>query len=151
MTSSEKVAYLRGLMEGLDLAEDDKYAKLFKAVIDTLDELASDVADLDEDVLDLTEYVEEVDEDLSYVEECVYDDDDDDDDDCDCCDCDDCDCCDDDDFIEVECPACGEQICIDFDAIDEEGQVECPNCGELLEFEIQEGCDCDCDCCSDEE
>ncbi|MCQ2461906.1 MAG: phage terminase large subunit family protein [Clostridia bacterium] len=147
MTSSEKVAYLRGLMEGLDLKEDDKYAKLFNAVIDTLDELASDVADISEDYVDLTEYVEELDEDLGFVEDMVYGDDDECCD-CDCCD-DDCECCDDDDFIEVECPACGEQICIDFDAIDEEGQVECPNCGELLEFDIEEGCDCDC--CQEEE
>ena len=71
------------------------------------------------------------------VEEYVYDDD------CDC----DCDCCDcDDDCVEVTCPACGEEVCIDFDAIDENGQVECPACGELLEFEIDE-CDCDCEDC----
>ena len=42
---SEKVAYLDGLMEGLDL-EDVKLKKLFTAVIDALDEIAEEIADV---------------------------------------------------------------------------------------------------------
>ena len=52
-----------------------------------------------------------------------------------CCDCD-C-CCDDEDLYEVECPACGEVICIDGCIVDE-GEMDCPNCGEHLEFEMDE-------------
>ena len=54
----------------------------------------------------------------------------------DCCD-GDCDCCDDDDCYEVECPNCGETICID-GSIVEEGEMECRNCGEHLEFDYDE-------------
>lgn len=135
---SEKVAYLRGLMEGMGLDENDNSTKLFEAVIDALDDIASQLSDMEETQDELECYIEEVDEALGDVEEFVYDD-------CDC----DCDCCDDDDddnCIEVTCPACGEDIVIDVDAIDENGQVDCPACGETLEFEIDE---CDCDDCKD--
>lgn len=140
MSVSEKVAYLRGLMEGLDMADDTKEGKLFAAIVDALDEIASEISDIDEDIEDIADdmdeleaYIEEVDEALGEVEEFVYDCD------CDCCDDDcDCGCCDDDDCIEAVCPACGEAICIDFDCIDDEGKTECPACGELLEFEIED-------------
>ena len=146
MSVSEKVAYLRGLMEGLDMDEDKKEAKLFNAIIEALDDVASELSDIDEDMEELADYIEELDEDLGDVEEFVYDLDDDcdcccDDDDCDCCcDDDDCDCdccCDDEDLYEVECPACGEVICIDGCIVDE-GEMDCPNCGEHLEFEMDE-------------
>ena len=142
MSVSEKVAYLRGLMEGLDLDSDSKEGKLFAAIVDALDEMASEISDLEEDIEDveddldeLEEYIEEVDEALGDVEEFVYDIDDD----CDCCcDDDDCDCCcDDEDLYEVECPACGEVICIDGCIVDE-GEMDCPNCGEHLEFDMDE-------------
>ena len=101
MSVSEKVAYLKGLLEGLDIDTDKKEGKLLAAIIDTLGEVADELDDLGADVDELNDYIEEVDEDLGDVEEFVYDLDDDD-----CCD-DDCDCCDDDDCIEVTCPACG--------------------------------------------
>ena len=135
MSVSEKVAYLRGLMEGLDMDEDKKEAKLFNAIIEALDDVASELSDIDEDMEELADYIEEIDEDLGDVEEFVYDIEDD----CDCCcDDDDCDCCCDDDCIEAVCPACEAEICIEFDDIDEDGKVECPACGEILEFEIEE-------------
>ena len=145
MSVSEKVAYLRGLMEGLDIEKDQKEGKLFTAIIDALDEIASEIDFLNEDNDELHAYIEEIDEDLGDVEDWVYDEE------CDCCDDDcDCDCCD-DDCIEVTCPACGEDICINFDDIDEDGQVECPCCGETLEFEIEEADDDDDEDDADEE
>ena len=36
MTASEKVAYLKGLAEGLDIDKKSKEGKLFAAIIDTL-------------------------------------------------------------------------------------------------------------------
>ncbi len=135
MSVSENVAYLKGLMEGLDLDEDKKETKLFNAIIETLDEIASELSDMEEEMEDLSDYIEEIDEDLGDVEEYVYDEDDCD---CDCCcDDDDCDCCD-DDCLEVECPACENTVCIGFDEIDDDGEAECPCCGAILEFEIEE-------------
>lgn len=142
MTITEKAAYLKGLADGLDLDESKPEAKIIKAMLDLIDDLCVSVADLEDEVVLVSEQVDAVDEDLDELECFVYDEDD-----CDC-DCDyDCDCCD-EDYCEVECPACGEVICVD-DSILEEGSINCPNCNELLEFELD--CDDDCDCCDDDE
>lgn len=141
MSLTEKVAYLKGLAEGLDLDKNAKETKLFEAIFDILDEMALTVSEIDEDLADAEDYIEEVDEALSYVEDYVYDDDD-----CDC----DC-CCDDDEMYEVECPSCGEVIYLDEDMFDEEF-IECPACGEKLELDIDfDDCDCDCGCCGEDD
>ncbi|MBQ4626660.1 MAG: hypothetical protein IJB45_05340 [Clostridia bacterium] len=138
MTLTEKVAYLKGLAEGLALDESKPEIKVIKAMMEILDDLALTVADL-EDGLDLVcEQLDAVDEDLDELEGFVYEELDD----CDCC-CDDCDD-EDEEFYDVECPSCGEVICVDRDIL-EEGSINCPKCDELLEFEID--CDCDCDDC----
>ncbi len=137
MTVTEKAAYLKGLAEGLKLDAEKPETKLFNAIIDLLDDLSLTVADLDDEVAVLNEQIDAVDEDLEDLEEFVYDEYDD----CDC------DCCD-DDYFEVKCPSCGEEICIDDDIL-EEGSINCPNCNELLEFDFDD-CDCDKDCdCED--
>lgn len=131
MTVTEKVAYLKGLVEGLELDECKSETKVIKAMMDVLDDLALTVTDLSDDVDIMAEQLDAVDEDLGDLEEYVYDDEDE----CDCCDYDDCDCCD-DDLYEVECPACHESVYVD-ESILEDGSIECPNCGEKLEFEIE--------------
>lgn len=143
MTVTEKVAYIKGIAEGLNLDESKLETKLLKAMMDLLDDLALTVSDL-EDGLDLvSEQLDAVDEDLDELEGFVYDDFDD------CCDCDDCcDYDDDDEYYDVECPVCGEVITVDRDIL-EDGSINCPKCNELLEFEID--CDCDCDDCCDED
>ncbi len=40
MGISEKVAYLKGLMEGMNLDADSNEGKLFLAIVDVLDEIA---------------------------------------------------------------------------------------------------------------
>ena len=117
METSESLGYLKGLIDGLDLDANKKETKVIKAIVDVLENLATDVDDMTEGLELVGEQIDAVDEDLADLEEYVYDDDD-----CDC----DCDCCDDD--------------C-------EEYEVECPNCGEVLEFEVEYDDDCDCDDC----
>ena len=142
MTVTEKVAYLKGLVEGLDFDKDDKETKVINAVLDVLEDLALAVSDLDDEMVVVTEQLDAVDEDLADLEEVFYEELDD----CDC-DCDDCDCDCDEDMYEVECPNCGELIYFDEEII-LDGKADCPACGEVLEFEVDE---CDCDCCGDEE
>ena len=148
MTLTEKVAYLKGLAEGLDLDKDTKEAKLFNAIFDILEDMALTVSDIDEDLSACEEMVDAIDADLEDLEDYIFDDD------CDCCDDDDCCCCDDDELYEVECPLCGEEILLDDEMLDEE-VIECPGCGEKLELDIDfDDCDCDCDgcdCCDDDE
>lgn len=135
MTITEKVAHLKGLVEGMDFDSDKKEIKVLNEILDVLEDLALTVSDLDDEMGLVTEQLDAVDEDLAELEEVFYDECDD------CCDCG-CDC--DDDMYEVECPNCGETVYFDEDII-MEGAAECPNCGTELEFDVD--CDCDCDDC----
>ena len=109
MTISEKVAYLKGLAEGLGLdTEKSKEGKLISVMIGILEEVGLSLEDLEENTTVLGEELDAISDDLSDVEKVIYGDDDDDEDEDDDCDC----CCDeddeeDDDFFQVECPNCG--------------------------------------------
>lgn len=141
MTNKEKVAYIRGLAEGLELDENKKEVKVINAIIDLLDDMAASVSDMQDSFDDMADQLDAVDEDLGSLEEDFYEDEDDgdedgDDDEGDC-------------YYEVTCPNCHETICLSEDII-EDGQMDCPNCGETLEFDIDEdddGCGCGCDDC----
>ena len=132
MTTSEKVAYLKGLLEGMELPADSKEGKLFSLIADILEDVAHDVEDIEENAYDLAEEIDALSDDLSDVEDIVYDDDDEDDYDDDY---------DDEDeepaFFEVTCPACDNTITIDEDVL-ALGSIQCPNCGEMMEFEFDE-------------
>ena len=135
MTTIEKVAYIKGLMEGMKIDETSDNGKLFKLIVEILGDLSNDVADIEDYVAELTEQVDAVDEDLNALEEDFYEEWDDEDD-CDCdCDCGCCDC--DDEYYDVTCPSCGEEFDVDMDTL-MDGGVECPNCGESLEFDFDE-------------
>ena len=135
MTTIEKVAYIKGLMEGMKIDETSDNGKLFKLIVDILGDLSNDVADIEDYVAELTEQVDAVDEDLNTLEEDFYEEWDDEDD-CDCdCDCGCCDC--DDEYYDVTCPSCNEEFEVDMDTL-MDGGIECPYCGESLEFDFDE-------------
>lgn len=160
MTLTEKIAYIRGLADGLKLDESKDEVKVINAMIELLEDMAVSVADLEDLYDEMSEQVDEIDEDLATIEDDFYDDCDCDcdcEDCCDCgcdddfCDCDDCDC--DEVYYEVTCGKCNNTICVDEDLL-LEGEIECPECGELLEFDFSGlemdddccCCDCGCDC-----
>ena len=119
MTISEKVAYLKGLAEGLNIDTDkSKEGKLITVMIDILDEIAMSIEDLEENSLALGEEIDVLSDDLADVEDIVFDDEDEDEDDEEEFD---------DDWFEVECPSCDEVLVVDEDAL-EEGYIKCPNC-----------------------
>lgn len=142
MDICEKIAYIKGLAEGLKVDDSTNEGKILTAIIDLLGDITSEICDIEDGCDELMEHIDAVDEDLSELEEYVYEDeydDDDEDDDCDC------DCCHDDEVYEIECPACNNLIYLDEEMLEEDGMV-CPNCGTELEFDF-EGCDCEnCDC-----
>lgn len=141
MTITEKVAYLKGLSDGLAIdTEKSKEGKLISVIIDILEEMGMSIEDLEDNATALGEELDAVSDDLADVEELVFGDDDDEDDDDECCCCGD----DDDDFFEVECPNCQEDLVIDEDVL-EAGVIECPNCHS--QFAISDECDCDDDSC----
>lgn len=138
METTESLGYFKGLLDGLDLDDNKKETKVFKAIVDVLSNLAEDVDDMTEGMEMLAEQIDAIDEDLADVEDYLVDDDFD----CDC-DCDDCCDCDDEyQEFEVECPLCGAEITVDEDTV-LNGTIPCPNCGEMLEFEVE--CDCEDD------
>ena len=134
MTTSEKVAYLKGLVEGFGLAGgDSKESKILAQILDILEDLSLDVDDLDASVEELNEGLDAVSDDLEDVEDTVYGEDEDDEsfddeyyeDDAD----------EDEDCYATTCPTCEETIYFD-ESVLEDGQVICPNCGEKLEFDL---------------
>ena len=136
MTTAEKVAYLKGLMEGMNIDRESNEGKLFSVMADILSDIAEDIEELECDLADLGEDVDAISDDLSDVEDCLFEDEDEDDDD---------DYYDDDEdeddeeplFFEVTCPACDNTITVDEDVLNL-GSIQCPNCGEMMEFEFDE-------------
>lgn len=135
MKLTEKMSYLKGYIEGLNLDENNSNNKLILKMADLMDEMVGYIEDLQNQVDELSELCESLDEDLGEVEQEVFcvdglDINDDDLDDFDGFDEDD-----DDQLYEATCPTCGRTIILDEDML-EEGGVECA-CGESLEFDFE--------------
>ena len=156
MTSVEKAAYLKGLVEGLGIEPDSRDGKLWGALTELLSDMAHEIEDLHESDMDHAEVLDELADELSYLEEitCGLDTpeefmDDEYDYACDgvcsscvggCGEADD-EYGEDDEpefdgiIYDATCPVCGEEISFDEETL-AEGSVQCPNCGELLEFDL---------------
>lgn len=130
MEITEKVAYLKGLAEGMELDTEKKEGKLLAAIIDVLDDIALEIADMKADQEELYDGLDAVSDDLEDVEDVIFGEDEDEDEE------------DEEDFDEDDedcyattCPTCEETIYFD-ESVLEDGEVICPNCGEKLEFDL---------------
>lgn len=129
---NEKVAYLKGLCDGLGVDESTKEGKVLVKIVDVLEDITDALAGIGDAYDDLEDYVELIDEDLMEVEDEVYgldmlEEDDD------------------DDYYEVQCPNCGEDFITNFEELeDEEFEIECPNCGSKVNVDPWDS-DCGCD------
>ena len=134
MTLSEKTAYLKGLADGMKISSESDEGKLLREIINVLEDVSDSVAALEDECDRLNEYVEELDEDLGDVEDYLFDDeedyDDEDEEDYDDDEFDDEDY--DDDVIEIECPNCGETICVP-PTVDY-AHLICPACNEEFSY-----------------
>lgn len=129
MTISEKVAYLKGLAEGLDLdTEKSKEGKLISVMIGILEEVGLSLEDMEENALNLGEEIDALSDDLADVESIVYDEDEDDEDENEE---------DEEDGFEVECPNCDEPLFIGNDEL-AEGVVVCPNCNTRFSLDLSD-------------
>lgn len=130
MTIAEKVAYLKGLAEGLDIdTETSKEGKLISMMMDILQDVALELEDLQTEQNELGEEIDAISDDLSDVEEYLYDDEEDDEEEYDEDDDEEEDC-----YASV-CPNCGDEIYFD-DSVLESGEVVCPGCGTKLNFDL---------------
>ena len=156
MTVSEKVAYLKGLADGLGIKDSTNEGKLMLAVIDVLESMADDLEAVDAHAKDLSDSISDINEEMEYLEDlCIGDIDDDDegydevdiddddegydevdvedDDDVPCTGC--CGSCGDEQEYEVTCPKCGETITVFEEDLDF-GSIRCPKCDAELEFDM---------------
>ena len=146
MTINEKAAYLKGLMEGLQLDTEKAEGKMIAAIVDLLGDVTKKLTNVEDTTIAISDELDEIEEDLDAIEDFILDEEDEDyeDDDYDFDDEDE------DDYdeegfdfgdeestiYEVEC-ACGEVIDFDEETL-EAGSMICPNCGETLEFSLED-------------
>ena len=141
MTLSEKSAYLKGLMDGLNLSKETPEGKMISGIVDLLQDMTSSISDLEENAIAVSDELDEIEDDLDAIEEFLMDEDDEDEDEDDVVgfsddDGEDFDY-DEDTTYEVTCPKCGEVIEVDEETLLNES-IDCPKCGEPLEFEFDE-------------
>ena len=148
MTISEKSAYLKGLMDGLNLNTETNEGKMIAAIVDLLGDVTRRITDIEETTIAISDELDEIEEDLDAIEDYILDEDEDFEDEDDDYDFDDED--EDEDYedegfefgdedstiYEVVC-ACGNIIDFDEETL-EEGSIICPNCGETLEFTVDD-------------
>jgi len=111
-----KVAYLQGLSSGINLNPDTMEGKLFQGIIGVLEDFANSFDELEKSHAELEDYLETVDQDLTTLEQEFYRENET------------------DDYVEVECPNCGETVCFDPDILEDDAAIEviCPNCDEVV-------------------
>ena len=147
MTISEKSAYLKGLMDGLNLDTEKAEGKLISAIVELMGDVTKKLTDVEETTIAISDELDEIEEDLDAIEDYILDEEDEDyDDDYE----DDFDDYEDDEYdeegfdfgdedttiYEVKC-ACGNVINFDEETL-EEGSIICEKCGETLEFTFED-------------
>ena len=147
MTINEKAAYLKGLMEGLQLDTEKAEGKMIAAIVDLLGDVTKKLTNVEDTTIAISDELDEIEEDLDAIEDFIMDEEDDDDDyDYE----DDEEDFDEDDYdeegfdfgdedttiYEVKC-ICGNVIAFDEDTL-EEGSIICDECGETLEFSFED-------------
>lgn len=68
----EKISYIKGLTDGLYIEESSDEGRVLVHIIDALEALTEEVADMREEQEEINEYIEVIDEDLSDLEDEIY-------------------------------------------------------------------------------
>ena len=149
MTLSEKSAYLKGLMDGLNLSKETDEGKMIHAIVELLGDVTKTLSDVQETTIAISDELDEIEDDLDAIEDFImsmdedeYEDDEDlfeDEEDEEFFDFDEEDLEEGFDFgdeettiYEVTC-VCGNVIAFDEETL-EAGSIVCDQCGENLEF-----------------
>lgn len=106
-----RIAYIRGLVEGSDVAGDERWQTVWSNLLTVCDELADSIDALSSTVADLEEYLAAVDQDLADLEDEVDTD---------------------ADLVVLECSHCGETFWVDEDVLVDQDTVLCPKCGRAV-------------------
>ena len=127
MGISERLAYIKGLLEGSGLKFGATEQKLVDALIELLTDMAGTITDMEEDLCELYDGFDALCENLDDLEgdiDYLFDGDDAE-----------LRLNENDMLYDVECPNCKEFTCIDEDTL-LQGDISCPGCGEKLEFDV---------------
>ena len=120
MTISEKVAYIQGLYDGLGLdGGKSGEARILSEVLDVLREVGLQLDGMDATLDQFDKELDALEDTVANLEDAVFDDEDEDDTGLDDPD---------EDFFEIPCPSCGEDLTVDDEAL-AAGVVDCPACG----------------------
>lgn len=117
----ERIAYLQGLAKGLELKQDTGEGRILGEVLEILEDMAGELEELAEQQSELEEYVSAVDESLGDLEADYYGEEEYKEDE-------------EKEYIEMDCPDCGEGVYFEAEVLDEDGTVEitCPRCGAVV-------------------
>ena len=129
MTISEKVAYIQGLYDGLGLdGGKSGEARILSEMLDVLKQAGLQLDGMDASTNRLYDELDDLRDSVADLENAVFDEEDDGD----------------EDFFEIPCPTCGEDLTVDDEAL-AAGVVDCPACGGkfALSFEDEDDADQD--------
>ena len=115
---TEKAAYIKGLADGLNVAEKGEQGKVLSAMIELMADMAGALEYDHKTLEELEEAVDTLSDDVADLEETVYELEDDDAEKLE----------DDDSFVEFECPHCGDTIYYDVDLVETQDDLICPSC-----------------------
>jgi endogenous inhibitor of DNA gyrase (YacG/DUF329 family) len=112
---SEKISFLQGLGEGMNVMDSGPQGKLIVELLDVMSDMVDYIDELRSEFEDFKIYVESIDDDLLDLEEDMYGEDE-------------------DDYIEVNCKNCGEDVYFEASCLDDEDVIEviCPKCNEVV-------------------
>lgn len=123
MTITEKVAYIQGLLEGMELDKTEaKTGRILSEMLDVLREVGQQLDGMDAAMDEFDEELDALGDSVADLEEAVFDGGEDEDEDFGGLDGED------EDFFEIPCPTCGRDLVVDDEALNA-GIVDCPVCG----------------------
>jgi DNA-directed RNA polymerase subunit RPC12/RpoP len=125
MSAREKIAYLRGLIEGQNVAENAGVSKFHEALLGALEAIAEELDDIASDQDDLREYVGDLEDEVASLTDEAHEHDDDDDEDEDSEEL----YGEEEEYEPVTCPECGKDFFYQPDAYDDDEDLLCPHCG----------------------
>ncbi|HEY5562526.1 MAG TPA: hypothetical protein VIK72_12375 [Clostridiaceae bacterium] len=126
---TSKVAYIDGLMEGLDMKDKTKEERVLCEIVSVLKSIAQKIDELDVAQAEAEEFIETLDNDLYDVEKKLFGDDSEGDDNSDDYEEDNY-----DNYVHLKCPKCNDIINLDKDIMDKEESINCPNCHEPFDL-----------------
>lgn len=129
MSAREKIAYLKGLIDGQNLSDTPEKEKFYSALTDALDSLAEALEQHELVHQELNDYLEQLDDDVCSIEDMLddecgcedFDDDDDDDDDEEELD--------EEEYASVTCPHCKKDFYYEPAMYGDDEDLLCPHCG----------------------